>query len=548
MKAVEYFLKEKLAPAFGKSGAKTLEFVHFGCTSEDINNMSHALMLRDGQKALRAAMDELTGGIASRAKLWAKVPMLAHTHGQPASPTTVGKELAVVSRRLKRQAAEIDRLVMPAKMNGAVGNFNAHFAAYPKVDWERLSRRVIEGMGLRQNQLTTQIESHDGIAELFDAICRWNSVLLDFDRDVWMYVSMGYFKQRTVKGEIGSSTMPHKVNPIDFENSEGNLGLANAVMGFMARKLAVSRMQRDLTDSTTLRNMGVGFGYTLIAIRSTLKGLGKLELNEERLAADLDANWEVLAEPIPPAENEAHIGEWNPEALKRAEFVYACGCLCHFVLDSHCHPTVNEYRDTLRITHSQIEGEFDHFLLTLDGKDPVQADLTANFRPHTRGDVVIPLFYSADPPRKVIASMRMTVGVQKLLYAPSDKKRLALKAGLTLFGPKGPSLKGHIVPKEPDPRCAEVNSLLTGRYAEALPKAVELIKALYAEYQAGLYGRFTADPLFDLNFGGELPEVTARKNAERLEARKHPLRTYAVPVMERLRHNNHHTSREGDPS
>ena len=276
VKAVEYFIKEKLAPAFGKSGAKTLEFVHFGCTSEDINN----------------------NGIAARAKLWAKVPMLAHTHGQPASPTTVGKELAVVSRRLKRQAAEIDRLVMPAKMNGAVGNFNAHFAAYPKVDWERLSRRVIEGMGLRQNQLTTQIESHDGIAELFDAICRWNSVLLDFDRDVWMYVSMGYFKQRTVKGEIGSSTMPHKVNPIDFENSEGNLGLANAVMGFMARKLAVSRMQRDLTDSTTLRNMGVGFGYTLIAIRSTLKGLGKLELNEERLAADLDANWEVLAEPI----------------------------------------------------------------------------------------------------------------------------------------------------------------------------------------------------------------------------------------------------------
>lgn len=257
---------------------------------------------------------------------------------------------------------------------------------------------------------------------------------------------------------------------------------------------------------------------------------------------------EVLAEPIPPAENEAHIGEWNPEALKRAEFVYACGCLCHFVLDSHCHPTVNEYRDTLRITHSQIEGEFDHFLLTLDGKDPVQADLTANFRPHTRGDVVIPLFYSADPPRKVIASMRMTVGVQKLLYAPSDKKRLALKAGLTLFGPKGPSLKGHIVPKEPDPRCAEVNSLLTGRYAEALPKAAELIKALYAEYQAGLYGRFTADPLFDLNFGGELPEVTARKNAERLEARKHPLRTFAVPVMERLRHNNHHTFREGEPS
>jgi ribosomal protein S13 len=199
---------------------------------------------------------------------------------------------------LKRQAAEIDRLIMPAKMNGAVGNFNAHLSAYPTVDWEKLSRKVIESLGLRQNRLTTQIESHDGIAELFDAIARWNSVLLDFDRDVWMYVSMGYFKQRTVKGEVGSSTMPHKVNPIDFENSEGNLGLANAVLGFMARKLPISRMQRDLTDSTTLRNMGVGFGYALIAIRSTIKGLGKLELNEARLAEDLDHNWEVLAEPI----------------------------------------------------------------------------------------------------------------------------------------------------------------------------------------------------------------------------------------------------------
>ena len=274
------------------------EFIHFACTSEDINNMSHALMLRDGKNVLRAAMDEMTAKIAAMAKEWAKVPMLAHTHGQPASPTTVGKELAVVVARLRRQAAEIDRLVMPAKMNGAVGNFNAHLSAYPKTDWEKLSRKVIESLGLRQNRLTTQIESHDGIAELFDALCRWNSVLLDFDRDIWMYVSMGYFKQRTIKGEIGSSTMPHKVNPIDFENSEGNLGLANAVLGFMARKLAISRMQRDLTDSTTLRNMGVGFGYTLIAIRSTQKGLGKLELNEARLAEDLDHNWEVLAEPI----------------------------------------------------------------------------------------------------------------------------------------------------------------------------------------------------------------------------------------------------------
>ena len=305
VKAVEYFLKEKLSAAFNlqtsnvkRQTSNILEFIHFGCTSEDINNMSHALMLRDGQKVLRGAMDEMTAKVVEMAKAYAKVPMLAHTHGQPASPTTVGKELAVVSQRLKRQAGEIDRLVMPAKMNGAVGNFNAHLSAYPDVDWEKLSGKVIKTLGLRQNRLTTQIESHDGIAELFDAIQRWNSVLLDFDRDVWMYVSMGYFKPRTVKGEIGSSTMPHKVNPIDFENSEGNLGLANAVMGFMARKLAISRMQRDLTDSTTLRNMGVGFGYTLIAIRSTQKGLGKLELNVERLQDDLDHNWEVLAEPI----------------------------------------------------------------------------------------------------------------------------------------------------------------------------------------------------------------------------------------------------------
>ena len=295
VKAIEYFLKEKVAAV---SLASRSEFIHFACTSEDINNMAHALMLRDGKAVLRAAMDELTGKLAQMARAMAKVPMLAHTHGQPASPTTVGKELAVVVARLKRQAAEIDRLVMPAKMNGAVGNFNAHLAAYPTVDWPRLARGVIERLGLRQNPLTTQIESHDGIAELFDAIVRWNTILLDFDRDVWMYVSMGYFKQRTVKGEIGSSTMPHKVNPIDFENSEGNLGLANALLGFMARKLPVSRLQRDLTDSTTLRNMGVGFAYTLVAVRSTIKGLGKLELNAERLAADLDGNWEVLAEPI----------------------------------------------------------------------------------------------------------------------------------------------------------------------------------------------------------------------------------------------------------
>ena len=312
VKAIEYFLKEKIK---GTSLESRTEFIHFSCTSEDINNMSHALMLRDGKKVLRDAMDAMTAKIVEMAKATAKVPMLAHTHGQPASPTTVGKELAVVSARLKRQAAEIDRLVMPAKMNGAVGNFNAHLAAYPDVDWEALARGVIEGFGLRQNRLTIQIEPHDGMAELFDALQRWNTVLIDFDRDVWTYVSMGYFKQRTVKGEVGSSTMPHKVNPIDFENSEGNLGLANAMLGFLARKLPISRMQRDLTDSTVLRNMGVGFGYALVAVKSTLKGLGKLELNAARLAEDLDHNWEVLAEPIQTVMRK--VGMANPyERLK----------------------------------------------------------------------------------------------------------------------------------------------------------------------------------------------------------------------------------------
>ncbi|MBR4654606.1 MAG: adenylosuccinate lyase [Kiritimatiellae bacterium] len=312
VKAVEYFIKEKIA---GTPLASRGEFVHFACTSEDINNVSHALMLKDGLKVLRAAQDAVTGQIASMAHDFAGVPMLAHTHGQPASPTTLGKELAVVAARLGRQQAEIDRIALPAKMNGAVGNFNAHLAAYPGVDWEALARGVIEGFGLRQNRLTIQIEPHDGMAELFDAIQRWNTVLLDFDRDVWTYVSMGYFRQRTIAGEIGSSTMPHKVNPIDFENSEGNLGLANAMFGFLARKLPVSRMQRDLTDSTVLRNMGVAFAYSLVAVKSTQKGLGKLQLNDERLAEDLDRNWEVLAEPIQTVMRK--VGMANPyERLK----------------------------------------------------------------------------------------------------------------------------------------------------------------------------------------------------------------------------------------
>ena len=312
VKAVEYFIKEKIKDT---SLASRGEFVHFGCTSEDINNMSHALMLRDGLKVLRAAQNAVTDKIAEMAHAFAAVPMLAHTHGQPASPTTLGKELAVVVARLRRQQDEIDRIVLPAKMNGAVGNFNAHLSAYPDLDWESLARGVIEGFGLRQNRLTIQIEPHDGMAELFDALQRWNTILIDFDRDVWTYVSMGYFKQKTVKGEIGSSTMPHKVNPIDFENSEGNLGLANAVFGFLARKLPISRMQRDLTDSTVLRNMGVAFGYALVAAASTLKGLGKLELNEARLADDLDHNWEVLAEPIQTVMRK--VGMANPyERLK----------------------------------------------------------------------------------------------------------------------------------------------------------------------------------------------------------------------------------------
>jgi adenylosuccinate lyase len=242
--------------------------------------------------------------------------MLARTHGQPASPTTLGKELAVFVHRLRRQAAQLDAVSLPAKLNGAVGNYNAHLAAYPDVDWEALARSVIEDrFGLSQNVLTTQIESHDGIAELFDALARWNTVLLDLDRDIWTYISLGYFGQKTIKGEVGSSTMPHKVNPIDFENSEGNLGLANAVLEHMARKLPVSRLQRDLTDSTVLRNMGVGFGYSLTAYQATLKGLGKLTLNSARLAEDLDDAWEVLAEPIQTVMRK--LGKPNPyEQLK----------------------------------------------------------------------------------------------------------------------------------------------------------------------------------------------------------------------------------------
>ncbi len=313
VKAVEYFIKEQLA---GTSLESRSEFVHFACTSEDINNMAHALMLRDGLAVLRAAQKKLTETLASFAVETKDAAMLARTHGQPASPTTVGKELAVFVHRLNRQSAQLDAIVMPAKMNGAVGCFNAHLSAYPAVDWEALSRRVIEGaFGLKQNVLTTQIEAHDGIAELFDALARWNTILLDLDRDIWAYISLGYLGQKTVKGEIGSSTMPHKVNPIDFENSEGNLGLANALLEHMARKLPISRLQRDLTDSTVLRNMGVGFGYSLAAYQATLKGLGKIKLNPLRLEEDLNEAWEVLAEPVQTVMRK--LGKPNPyEQLK----------------------------------------------------------------------------------------------------------------------------------------------------------------------------------------------------------------------------------------
>jgi len=296
VKAVEYFLKEKLRKT---TLAPLTEFLHFACTSEDINNVAHALQLRDGIAVVGAEQDRIVKALKTMAADFAAVPMLARTHGQTASPTTVGKELAVFANRLQRQREQIAAIKLTAKLNGAVGNFNAHLAAYPDVDWEALAAGIIEKrFGLRQNRYTTQIEPHDTIAELFHALVRWNTVLLSLNRDIWTYISMGYFGQRTVKGEVGSSTMPHKVNPIDFENSEGNLGIANALFSHLAEKLPISRLQRDLTDSTALRNMGGAFGYTLIACLSTLKGLGKLTLNTVRLEEDLDHAWEVMAEPI----------------------------------------------------------------------------------------------------------------------------------------------------------------------------------------------------------------------------------------------------------
>jgi adenylosuccinate lyase len=297
VKAVEYFIKERFA---GNAELEAVaEFVHFACTSEDINNLSHALMLRDGvEQVLLPAMQEIIAALVAQAQQSAGVSMLSRTHGQTASPTTMGKEFANVVARLRRQLEQLQQLQYLGKINGAVGNYNAHLSAYPQVDWQANAEQFVTSLGLHWNPYTTQIEPHDYMAELFDAISRFNTILIDFNRDIWGYISLGYFKQKTVAGEVGSSTMPHKVNPIDFENAEGNLGLANAVLQHLSAKLPVSRWQRDLTDSTVLRNMGVGAGYSLIAYQSALKGIGKLELNAARLAQDLDSSWEVLAEPI----------------------------------------------------------------------------------------------------------------------------------------------------------------------------------------------------------------------------------------------------------
>jgi len=297
VKAMEYWLKERFAAHAGLAAAA--EFIHFACTSEDINNLAHALMLADArQQVMLPALDGVIGKLRAMAHEFAEIPMLARTHGQAATPTTLGKEMANVVHRLDRARARIAAVGLTGKINGAVGNYNAHFAAYPALDWEGFARRFVEALRLEFNPYTTQIEPHDTLAELFDAYARANTILIDLDRDIWGYVSLGYFKQRVVAGEVGSSTMPHKVNPIDFENSEGNLGLANALLRHLSGKLPLSRWQRDLTDSTVLRNAGVALGYGLLGWVSCLKGLDKLEANPAALRADLESAWEVLAEAI----------------------------------------------------------------------------------------------------------------------------------------------------------------------------------------------------------------------------------------------------------
>ncbi|MFZ2854102.1 MAG: adenylosuccinate lyase [Rhodocyclaceae bacterium] len=297
VKALEYWIKKQLAN--NAEVMRVSEFIHFACTSEDINNLSHALMLKAGRdEAMLPMLDKVLARLKELAHEHAELPMMSRTHGQPATPTTLGKEMANVAYRLERARTRVATVALLGKINGAVGNYNAHLAAYPAFDWEAFAKRFVESLGLEFNPYTIQIEPHDAMAELFDAFARANSILVDLDRDVWGYISLGFFKQKLKAGEIGSSTMPHKVNPIDFENSEGNLGLANALLRHLAEKLPVSRWQRDLTDSTVLRNMGVALGYALLGYDSLLRGLAKLEVVPERLHADLDANWELLAEPI----------------------------------------------------------------------------------------------------------------------------------------------------------------------------------------------------------------------------------------------------------
>ncbi|GMR17872.1 MAG: adenylosuccinate lyase [Gammaproteobacteria bacterium] len=297
VKAVEYFLKEKIKN--NKELVAVQEYIHFACTSEDINNLAYGLMLDEArEQILLPLIEKIIEAIKDMATRYSEQPMLSRTHGQPASATTVGKEMANVVHRLTRQKEQIINVSILGKINGAVGNYNAHLVAYPDIDWEAASKTFVEKIGLCWNAFTTQIEPHDYIAELFDAISRFNTILIDFNRDIWAYISLGYFKQKVIEGEVGSSTMPHKVNPIDFENSEGNLGLANAILGHLSSKLPISRWQRDLTDSTVLRNIGVGAGYSVLAYASCLRGLAKLEINSHQLNKDLDANWEILAEPI----------------------------------------------------------------------------------------------------------------------------------------------------------------------------------------------------------------------------------------------------------
>lgn len=297
VKAVEYFIKEKLKDSVDL--AEHLEFVHFACTSEDINNLAYGLMLLEGRRdVLLPTAATVIASIEQLARSHATQPLLSRTHGQPASPTTVGKEMANVAYRLRRQYQQIEATPLLGKINGAVGNYNAHLSAYPDVDWPALAQQFVTGLGLAWNPYTTQIEPHDYLAEIFDCFARFNTILIDFSRDIWAYISLNYFRQKTVAGEVGSSTMPHKVNPIDFENAEGNLGMANAILGHLAAKLPVSRWQRDLTDSTVLRSIGTGLGHSHIAYQALLKGIGKLELNATAIDADIDACWEILAEPV----------------------------------------------------------------------------------------------------------------------------------------------------------------------------------------------------------------------------------------------------------